>query len=142
MRAVGPALPLSLLHVGQPGEGHRLPPGSRPVRGSVGAGPAGLSMPLCQPVSRRGSQQGGRMAPLPPALRHPAAAPAAGSGLAALQGRAWPLLGVLAGKVQSSTSFHKATLFSANPPRIGVHFFQVIQQHVNGKGLSPRLREP
>lgn len=82
------------------------------------------------------------MAPLPPALRHPAAAPAAGSGLAALQGRAWPLLGVLAGKVQSSTSFHKATLFSANPPRIGVHFFQVIQQHVNGKGLSPRLREP
>lgn len=82
--------------------------------------------------------------PTPPA---PCPAPSSGCpccGLQAwgLRGRAWLLLGVLAEKVQNSSSFHKAALFSANPPRVGMHFFQVIQQHVNGNGLSPRLREP
>lgn len=43
-------------------------------------------------------------------------------------------LAPLAEKLLSSSLLHKATLFSANPPRSGMHFFQMIQQHVNGKG--------
>lgn len=45
--------------------------------------------------------------------------------------------GVLAGKAQPSRPLHKAALFRTNPPRIGLHFCQVIHQHVNGKGWSP-----
>lgn len=45
--------------------------------------------------------------------------------------------GVLAGKAQCSRPLHKAALFRTNPPRIGLHFCQVIHQHVNGKGWSP-----
>ena len=45
--------------------------------------------------------------------------------------------GVLAGKAQRSHPLHKAALFRTNPPRIGLHFCQVIHQHVNGKGWSP-----
>lgn len=45
-------------------------------------------------------------------------------------------LASLAEKLPSSSLLHKATLFSANPPRSGTHFFQMIQQHVNGKGRT------
>lgn len=45
-------------------------------------------------------------------------------------------LSSLAEKLPSSSLLHKATLFSANPPRSGTHFFQMIQQHVNGKGRT------
>lgn len=45
--------------------------------------------------------------------------------------------GVLAGKAQRGRPLHKAALFRTNPPRIGLHFCQVIHQHVNGKGWSP-----
>lgn len=64
------------------------------------------------------------LAPLP--LRPPARPPAPAAGLG-LAGPSW------AGLVESGNgSPHKAALFSANPPR-PVHFFHMIQQHVNGR---------
>lgn len=43
-------------------------------------------------------------------------------------------LSFLVKKLPSSSVLHKATLFSANPPRSRTHFFQVTQQHVDGRG--------
>lgn len=65
-------------------------------------------------------------------LRAPSAALVPGG-----RGAAWLHCGVLAGKAQHSRPLHKAALFRTNPPRIGLHFCQVIHQHVNGKGWSP-----
>lgn len=65
-------------------------------------------------------------------LRAPSAALVPGG-----RGAAWLRCGVLAGKAQRSRPLHKAALFRTNPPRIGLHFCQVIHQHVNGKGWSP-----
>lgn len=45
-------------------------------------------------------------------------------------------LGFSTSKLLSSSLLHKATLFSANPPRSGMNFFQMIQRHVNGKGRT------
>lgn len=86
---------------------------------------------------------GGPWAPRSSSIPRPASSSQAllGAPSAALvpggRGAAWLRCGVLAGKAQRIRPLHKAALFRTNPPRIGLHFCQVIHQHVNGKGWSP-----
>lgn len=79
--------------------------------------------PIPQPVGRVGG------VPWAPFQAPSASCPGLGfAGLSLAPAR------VLGGEIAKQQFLHKAALFSANPPRSGMHFFQMIQQHVNGKG--------
>lgn len=122
---------------------------SKPVAGAVGdtadrvigiwggptAGPRAPEHSVPQPCLLDPAISAGVSSGAP--LRHPCRSPSSPRRFLAGAEQLGCAVGVLAGKAQRSHPLHKAALFRTNPPRIGLHFCQVIHQHVNGKGWSP-----